>query len=342
MKMQMRLGVRIFPLIALLAAGCGKKTANEQTSGRSPSDPPDKTVVAMVNSTPLTWGAMNKRAMGFLKDEVDVNHLIIPTNRMNEAKEYFRKRAINAFVFKTVMMDEAANRKVIVTDEDRQAGLRSMANILRARNWTTNDYFSKGPMDEATMHREFEDGLVIDKLLAQQIGKKIIVDPKEIMRAITMIGATNDLKRVKLEAVRKQLMGGASFEDTARAISEQPNASQGGDLGEFARGKLEKKLEDVAFSLKVGAISPIIETAQGYHLIKVTSHTHAQTATASTPAIPETVRASQILIRRIPVDRKRITETLRQAKFNADVKTYYSELRSKAKIECYLYKDMKF
>jgi len=61
------------------------------------SEPPPDHIVAKVNGTPLTWADMEKRAMGYLKDDVAVNHLIIPSNRLDEAKEYFRRRAINAF-----------------------------------------------------------------------------------------------------------------------------------------------------------------------------------------------------------------------------------------------------
>ena len=342
MQLKTHRAVILLSVFSLFTFGCGKdKKAASQTAAK-PSDPPANHVVAMVNSTPLTWGDMNKRAMGYLKDDVDVNHLIIPSNRLDEAKEYFRRRAINAFIFKTVMTEEAIKQKIRLTDSDYQAGLTSLATTLKSRNWTTNDFFAKGPLDEASMRREFEDGLVIDKLFRHNVGSLIRVEQKDIIQAIEMIGATNDLKRARLETVRKQLLDGANFEDVARTVSECPSAQKGGDLGEFPRGKMLKPFDDAAFSQKVGAIGPIVETLQGFHIIKVTAHTPARAATASTPAIPETVRASQILIRRLPVDRKRIADALKQAKFNAEVKKYYTELKSHAKIECYLYKDMKF
>ena len=333
----------LLSVLTLALCGCGKGT-RKQTVQAAPkaNEPPPNHVVAMVNTTPLTWEEMEKRAMGYLKDDVDTNHLIIPTNRMDEAKEYFRRRAINAFVFKTVMADEALKKNIRLTDADRQEGLTELANTLKARNWTTNDFFLKGPMPEASMRREFEDGLVIDKLLKLNVRGAIKIDAKETTEAIEVIGTTNDLKRAKLEAVRKQLLDGANFEDTARNVSEDSSAQKGGDLGEFARGKMVKQFEDAAFTQKVGAIGPIVETRFGYHIIKVTAHTAAQAATASTPAIPETVHVSHILIKRIPVDRKKISESLFKTKYNAGVQKYFTELKAKAKIECYLYKDMTF
>jgi hypothetical protein len=136
--------------LSLFCCGCGKQ------SGKTPSEPDTPApgyVVAMVNGTPLTWAEMEQRAMGFLKDDIETNHLIIPTNRIGEAKEHFRRKSINAFVFKALMMDEAAKQKIVLNNVDRNEGLKALARTLQSRNWTTNDFFLKGPMDEATMRR---------------------------------------------------------------------------------------------------------------------------------------------------------------------------------------------
>ena len=328
-------------ILALGLIGCGKGSPDAalKPAGQAAIPAPDH-VVAIVNGTPLTWGEMEKRATGYLKDDVETNHLIIPTNRMDEAKEHFRRKSIKAFVFKTVMLEEAAKQNIKLIEADRQEGLRSLAIALKSRNWTTNDFFLKGPMGEAMMRREFEDGLIIDKLLKINVSSKLTVSDKEINDTIALIQATNDLKRVKLEGVRKQLLEGANFEDTARTVSECPSAKKGGDLGEFARGKMVKEFEDAAFSQEIGIIGPVITTGFGYHILKVASHSPAQAATGSSPAVPETVRLSHILLKSVPIDRKRIIDSIRRSKYNSGVESYFRELKAKAKIECLLYKDM--
>jgi len=330
-------------ILMLGLCGCGKNSPNNvlAPSDRA-QDPQPEHVVAMVNGTPLTWAEMDKRAMGFLKDDVESNHLIIPSNRLEEAKEHFRRKSVNAFVFKTVMMEEASKQGLKLTDADRREGLKALAVTLKTRNWTTNDFFLKGPMNEATMRREFEDGMIIDKLLKVNVRSALKVSDAEIAAAIKMLDATNSQKRVVLEGVRKQLLEGAPFEDVARNVSECPSAKKGGDLGEFARGKMLKAFDDVAFAQDVGTISPVFQTRFGYHVLKVTAHSPAKAATGSTPAIPETVRVSHILLKSIPVDRKRISDSILRTKYNAATEAYFRELKAKAKIECLLYKDMKF
>jgi len=343
MRQTYRLSAFLLVSLASLFFGCGKGTEKNTVSpAAKPSDPPPDHIVAKVDGTPLTWAEMEKRAMGYMKDDVEVNHLVVPSNRLDEAKEHFRRRSINAFVFKTVMMDEAAKQNIRLSGADRQASLNALAQSLRTRNWTTNDFFQKGPMGAEMMRREFEDGMIIDKLLAVNVRNKIRVDEKEVSDAVAMLNATNQLNRVKLEAVRKQLLAGADFSDMARNVSECPSSKNEGDLGEFPRGKMLKEFEDAAFSQAVGEIGPVIETRFGFHIIKVTAHTAAQAATGSTPAVPETVRASHILLKNVPINRKRINDSILRAKYNSGVDRFYAELKAKAKIECYLYKDMTF
>ena len=336
--------VLLSAMCASVFCGCGREEAsrNALKPVAPPAEMPPDYVVAMVNGTPLSWADMEKRAMGYLKDDVEVNHLVIPTNRMAEAKEHFRRRSIKAFVFKTVMLEEAAKQKIQLAEMDRQEGLRALAVSLKSRNWTTNDFFMKGPMGEAMMRREFEDGLVIDKLLKQKVRDTLKVSDKEIAQSVALLKATNQATRVKLDGIRKQLLDGADFADTARTVSQCPSAKNGGDLGEFTRGKMLKDFEQAAFTQEIGVIGPVIETRFGYHVLKVTARTPATEATATTPAVPATVRVSHILLKSVPIDHKRLTDSIVRTKYKAGVDAYFRDLKSKSKIECLIYPDMTF
>jgi peptidyl-prolyl cis-trans isomerase D len=69
----------------------------------------------------------------------------------------------------------------------------------------------------------------------------------------------------------------AAFADLAKKHSQDPgSAAKGGDLGSFARGSMVKAFDDAVFNMKVGEISPPVESEYGYHIIRVTGVTPAQ------------------------------------------------------------------
>ena len=74
-----------------------------------------------------------------------------------------------------------------------------------------------------------------------------------------------------IESLKQQLDGGAEFAALARANSDCPSSAQGGDLGAFGRGQMVKAFEDTAFAMPVGAVSGVVETPFGYHLIQRTA-----------------------------------------------------------------------
>ena len=78
--------------------------------------------------------------------------------------------------------------------------------------------------------------------------------------------------RVKeqLLELRKRILEGESFSTMAILYSQDPgSAKNGGELGFYGRGQLYPEFEAVAFKLKDGEVSNIVETEAGYHIIQM-------------------------------------------------------------------------
>ena len=67
--------------------------------------------------------------------------------------------------------------------------------------------------------------------------------------------------------VRVRLASGEDFETIAKEFSDKP--AEEIDLGFFKRGELMDEFEFVAFSMRVGEVSPVFSSYHGFHLAKV-------------------------------------------------------------------------
>ena len=75
----------------------------------------------------------------------------------------------------------------------------------------------------------------------------------------------------QIETIKSEIEGGASFADQAIEHSDCPSSSKGGDLGSFGPGAMVPEFDSAAFELEVGAISDVVETDFGFHLINRTN-----------------------------------------------------------------------
>jgi len=76
-------------------------------------------------------------------------------------------------------------------------------------------------------------------------------------------------KEEAMENIRKfkEIISTSNFSENAKNYSECRSAAEGGDLGFFSTGQMQKEFETAAFALKVGEISEPVETSSGVHLI---------------------------------------------------------------------------
>ena len=82
--------------------------------------------------------------------------------------------------------------------------------------------------------------------------------------------------RQKAEQVRKEILEGKDFAEMAKKHSTCWSAPNGGDLGIRKQGDMPAEFDKVAFALEKGAVSEVVETRFGFHIIKAFENTPAR------------------------------------------------------------------
>lgn len=94
---------------------------------------------------------------------------------------------------------------------------------------------------------------------------------EQVKLRMIMIPAGSDRagQKAMAEEILSKLVNGAEFDRMAQIYSEDSTRDLGGDWGWVDRGTLTAPLEKVAFSLKVGKVSNIVEVSGNYYILKV-------------------------------------------------------------------------
>ncbi|MBV9880632.1 MAG: peptidylprolyl isomerase [Gemmatirosa sp.] len=291
------------------------QTVNATPPGATPQSRIDvDRVVAVVGDQPILYSELidelfTRRASG----------LQIPTDSAARAK--LERDVLGEMVDAELLVQKAKTEKVEVTDEDverqvdarikdirsqfsseaafiselRKAGLgtpeeyrRKQIDALRRtqlqqevfRKLRQDGKLSSAPVSEAEVTEAYEQSkATLPKREARISFKQIVVAPKPT-------AAARAAAQAKAESLLVEIAKGGDFEQIAKRESMDPGSKElGGDLGWFRRGVMLRPFENMAFALQVGRVSPVVETAYGFHIIRVDR------------AQPAEVKARHILIR---------------------------------------------
>jgi peptidyl-prolyl cis-trans isomerase SurA len=261
----------------------------------------------------------------YVQNYVLQNKINVRTNP--ELYKSLQKEVIERLVEQKILLTQADEDTITVADRDVDRYLEEQVrNLLeRAGSETALESAFQAPMKKIRrdLRVETERRLKIETLRQKKFGKitvsrreveefyktyhdslptiKETVDISHILMQVKPSEASKEAALKKIMAIKEKLDAGEDFAELAKKYSEDPaTAPRGGDLGFINRGDLVPEFESVAFSLKPGEVSGIVETQFGYHIIKLTEKRG------------DKIQASHILIKLQPTeaDEARVVEKL--------------------------------
>lgn len=247
-----------------------------------------------------------------------------------------RRRAIDQVVGAKLLVDESKRLAIEVSPADIDArfeeivsqagGIEKLTAVLKKQNLSVTEF-----------KRELEQGRRVDKLVEQAASG--VKDPTEdeitahfeshkseyekaprvlaqhiLIKPNTTSEADRQAAKEKLLQIKARVVAGeTTFAQEAERNSECPSGKEGGSLGWFGKGMMVPEFDAAVFSMQVGAISDLIETQFGYHLIYKTDEEQG-----GTPGLTDV--------------HDEIRDFLRHVRRGEAVEAYVAELRQKASI----------
>ncbi|MEE9910533.1 MAG: peptidyl-prolyl cis-trans isomerase [Deltaproteobacteria bacterium] len=210
-------------------------------------------------------GSFNKRAM--LEEE-------ILESMITEKIVLQRARELNLSVSNTEL-----ERKLLDIRKDYG---ENFFDMLVAQNVRYEDW-----------REELRKEMLFDKLVAADVNASVHVSEDEaedyfnerpgLCRTEARVRAAQIVVRdpEKAAQVLTRLENGEDFAKVAAQVSIGPESVRGGDLGLIYRQTMPEPLDKTLFSLPAGKVSPIVKSAYGYHIFKVTEILPARTRSFS-------------------------------------------------------------
>lgn len=208
-----------------------------------------------------------------------------------------RCEILEDLLFQKLMLNQAEMDSLTVSDEEVDSELNRRITDLIGRFGSQEKLetvFNKTMTEiKDELRRMVRDRMLQDQVKAD-ILKGVVVTPAEVKSfynsipqdSLPMIGTEYEIAQIvkrppisideklrvkdQLYQIRKRILEGESFSTMAILYSEDPaSAKKGGELGFNGRGDLVPEFENVAFNLRDGEISEVVETQYGFHIIQL-------------------------------------------------------------------------
>jgi peptidyl-prolyl cis-trans isomerase SurA len=232
------------------------------------------------------------------------------------AQDVLERQLLERLVTARVLVQTARETGLRVDDTQLQ---RSLERIAQENKLTPEAFRKALEVDGVNFNRfrdELRNEILIARLKEREVDSKILITDAEIdnyLKNQQSQGGKDDeyslahilvmvpeqaspeqiqARRAVAEKALSQLRGGADFRQVSAGVSDAPNALEGGPLGWRPSSRLPRVFVDGVKTLKVGDLSPVLRSANGFHILKLLDKRGNET-----PVIVQQTHTRHILVR---------------------------------------------
>lgn len=230
-----------------------------------------------------------------------------PVTLSEEQKKELRQEALKSLIDDALMRHYLAKHAAPVSQAEFNKEYNDLSDAMKKQGKTMDQFHKESGQSPEELRRDIVALLQWRGILARfypEEKTKGYYEANKVFFDKVLVKASHILIKLPANATKEQrdqaaqqllvwrqeiLAGKVKFADIAKQHSACPSKDKGGDVGQF-RWKFDvvPEFSRVAFSMKPGEISGVVNTTFGVHLIMVTERTPAEPS--NYVAIKDTVR----------------------------------------------------
>jgi peptidyl-prolyl cis-trans isomerase SurA len=291
-------------------------------------------IVAVVNGDIIVLSELRQVSRNYIDRMSEQFKVVGGNEQLREAE----RRILDQLIDEKLVNQEADRLAITFSEREVDLAVKEMQN----RNKLNDAQFAAALAEEGLTMSQYREQLkaqmkkvrVIDQEIKSriQVSKEAVdafyekhaddfnAEPEVRIQQIRLLipsdSSAGEVSRIQAQAesILAKIKGGEDFTALVGLYSQDPTAAAGGDMGTFKRGELLPAIDEYAFSMKPGEVSPVIRTEGGFHIVKVLGRREPA-------ALSEEERRAEV------------KELLFSEKAEEDFKAWIEKLRKKAYIE---------
>jgi peptidyl-prolyl cis-trans isomerase SurA len=289
----MTLNLLRIPAVTVLTAALLASSALAQSRPAEPASPYGgatvEDIIARINDQIITRSDFD-RAQKELDDEARKQGATM--QQMSEAHKDLLRNLIDQQLW------ISKGKELGITGETEL--INRLNEIRKQYNLSNLEDLEKAAQEQGVSYEDFKanirNQIITQQVMRDEVGRHISFTPGEVQRFFEdhkqeytqpesvklseiMVATPADATDAQIAAAKAKaddivakLRAGADFAQLARTSGDSQTAAQGGDLGTYKRGQLNKIFEDATFGQPAGTVAEPIRTRQGFVIFKVTQH----------------------------------------------------------------------
>jgi peptidyl-prolyl cis-trans isomerase SurA len=254
-------------------------------------------IVARVNNDIITLSDIQK-SDGQLHEEIAHDCQNCPADRVDAEYKDRSKDMLRDLIDQDLLVQRAKDEGISVETEV----IKRLDEVRKQNNLDSLDALEKAVESSGIPWEDYKtqirNTLLTQEVIRRDVGSRINIGSDEVKTyydahqqefvrpeqvALAEIFLSTEGKtpeevaavEKKMEDLHNRVTKGEEFGELAKRYSEGTTAKDGGDLGTFERGQLDKQFEEIVFKMGKNQVTDVIQTKTGFEILKVLDHFQA-------------------------------------------------------------------